>query len=42
MRWIVFGLIVLVTPVCFGGDLAYARAYLERAEARRVATKRRI
>jgi hypothetical protein len=42
MRWIVFGLIVLITPVCFGGDLTCARVYLERAEARRAATKRRI
>jgi hypothetical protein len=34
MRWLVFGLMVVITPVAFGGDLTPARLYLQRASAR--------
>lgn len=31
MRWIVFAVMIVITPVAFGGDLTPARLYLQRS-----------
>ena len=39
MRWVVFVLMVMITPVAFGGDLTAARLYLQNASPPKPAAK---
>ena len=41
MRWIIFGLMVIITPIAFGGDLTPARLYLQRASSRHAVSVRK-